>query len=301
MLGISYFGINVGHGENGMVNAKSGIVAVNGTRIYYEAQGLGPPVLFISGATGDAGHFTKVADVLSDEFTVVTYDRRGNSRSPRPVGWGSTSMEEQADDAAGLVKTLGLAPSVVFGTSGGGDVLLSLLVRHPEVLRGAILHEPALISALPNPQEVMGPMQSMLEEAMSKGGPRLAMEKFIRTVAGDALYENNLGTALQERMLGNGEVLFSVEMKEFASYKPDLQGISRAGVPAIVAAGKETAARPEIAWLPETSKWLARQLGTEVQWFPGAHGGYFDRPKEFAEALRPLLQKLSKTQYVYAR
>ena len=101
--------------------------------------------------------------------------------------------------------------------------------------------------------------------------------------------------------MGNAEVLFGIEMNAFGSYKPDLDGLARARVPVTVAAGRETGSRPEAAWLPETSKWLARQLGTEVQWFPGAHGGYFDRPKEFAETLRPLLQKLSGTAYVYAK
>jgi alpha-beta hydrolase superfamily lysophospholipase len=38
------------------------------------------------GATGDAGHFERLAKLLADGFTVVTYDRRGNGRSPRPPG-----------------------------------------------------------------------------------------------------------------------------------------------------------------------------------------------------------------------
>ncbi len=286
--------------ENNQVNVKSGTANVNGAQIYYEVQGSGPPVLFISGATGDAGHFGFIAPFLADQFTIVRYDRRGHSRSSRPPGWKSTSMDEQADDAAGLIKALGLVPCVVFGTSGGGDILLSLFTRHPELLRGVIFHEPALISTLPNPQEIMGPMRSMLEDAMSKGGPRLAMEKFLRTVAGDELFERGRGTALQERMMGNADVLFGIEMNEFASYKPDLGNLT-ARVPAIVAAGRETGSRPESAWLVETSKWLARQLGTQVQEFPGAHGGYFDRPKEFSDALRPFLQKLSQTLYAYAK
>jgi pimeloyl-ACP methyl ester carboxylesterase len=63
-------------------------VAVNGTTLYYESRGGGPPVLFISGATGDAGHWTEVgkADLVS-EYTVLSYDRRANSRSPRPENW----------------------------------------------------------------------------------------------------------------------------------------------------------------------------------------------------------------------
>ena len=47
-------------------------VTVNGTELYHEARGTGPPVLLIMGATGDGGHFDKLADVLADEFTVLT-------------------------------------------------------------------------------------------------------------------------------------------------------------------------------------------------------------------------------------
>ena len=82
---------------------------VNGTTLYYEKQGTGTAVLLIAGSTGDAGNFTRAADLLADEFAVVTYDRRGNSRSPRPTGWTATSVAEQADDAAGLIDALDLA------------------------------------------------------------------------------------------------------------------------------------------------------------------------------------------------
>jgi pimeloyl-ACP methyl ester carboxylesterase len=67
-------------------------VAVNGIRIYYEKRGSGPAVLFVSGATGDAGHWTTVADILADAYTVITYDRRANSCSPRPPGRTSTTI-----------------------------------------------------------------------------------------------------------------------------------------------------------------------------------------------------------------
>jgi len=92
-------------------------IEVNSTRIYYEKRGRGPAVLFVSGATGDAGHWTTVADILADTYTVITYDRRGNSRSSRPPGWTSTTIGEQADDAAALLRGLGLVPAIVFGTS----------------------------------------------------------------------------------------------------------------------------------------------------------------------------------------
>src|SRR5919112_2866789 len=50
------------------------LVDVNHTTLYYELRGSGPSVMFVSGASGDAGHWTAVADALSDTFTVLTYD-----------------------------------------------------------------------------------------------------------------------------------------------------------------------------------------------------------------------------------
>ena len=82
--------------------AETTSVGANGTSLYYERQGTGPPELLIAGSTGDAANFTRAAALLANEFTVVTYDRRGNSRSPRPAGWTTTSVGEQADDAAAL-------------------------------------------------------------------------------------------------------------------------------------------------------------------------------------------------------
>src|SRR5215216_4749621 len=122
------------------------LISVGGAELYHERRGDGPPVLCVMGATGDAGHFETLADLLADEFTVVTYDRRGNGRSPRPAGWVTTSPAEQADDAAGLLDALGLAPAVIYGASSGANFALALVVRHPASVREAILHEPVMTS-----------------------------------------------------------------------------------------------------------------------------------------------------------
>src|SRR5690349_17429134 len=114
-----------------VIGVSKQFVHANGTDLYCEVRGDGPAVLFISGATGDAGHFEKVAERLSDEFMAITYDRRGNSRSPKPTGWTTTSNAEQADDAAGLIEALQLKPAAVVGNSGGAAIALELLLRHP--------------------------------------------------------------------------------------------------------------------------------------------------------------------------
>src|SRR5918911_4432649 len=135
---------------------SGGLVEVNGARIYHEVRGIGPSVLFVAGSTGDAGHFEQVGQLLSDEFTIVTYDRRGNSRSPRPEGWENTTTEEHSEDAAKLIEALGIAPVTVFGTSAGAIIGLDLVIRHPELIRGAILHEPPMSAGMSDPEEVRG-------------------------------------------------------------------------------------------------------------------------------------------------
>src|SRR6266511_3986679 len=102
-------------------------------------QANGTAVLLIAGAGGDAAELAGVAAALADGFTVTTYDRRGNSRSPRPAGWVQTSLAEQADDAAALLAALGDRPAVLVGTSAGGSVALEVALRHPDAVRAAII------------------------------------------------------------------------------------------------------------------------------------------------------------------
>jgi pimeloyl-ACP methyl ester carboxylesterase len=148
-----------------------GLLKVNGAELYYEVRGAGPLVLLIMGATGDGGHFHGLVELLADEYTVVTYDRRGNGRSPRPRGWNTTSNDEQVDDAAALLRSIGLAPAVVFGTSLGAIYALDLLIRHPDAVRGAILHEPPLYGVLDDSEQVLAEVAPQLREAMETGGP----------------------------------------------------------------------------------------------------------------------------------
>jgi acetyltransferase/esterase len=54
---------------------------VPGARLYYETRGTGPLLLLIADANGDANVFPPLADLLAANLTVVTYDRRGYTRS----------------------------------------------------------------------------------------------------------------------------------------------------------------------------------------------------------------------------
>jgi pimeloyl-ACP methyl ester carboxylesterase len=161
----------------------------NETQLYYELRGDGPPLLLMMGASGYGGAFGRFAEFPADEFTVVTYHRRGNGRSPKPAGWKTTSPEEQADDAAALLAALGLAPAAIFGTSSAGVFALAALIRHPDSVRGAVLHEPALFALFDDPTDVRNSLTQLVQEGMEAGGPARAFERFLRFAAGDANWE----------------------------------------------------------------------------------------------------------------
>lgn len=264
------------------------VVVVNGVTLYYEMQGTGPSVLCIAGTTGDAGHFTQVATRLADEFTLVTYDRRGNSRSPRPPGWTQTSVPEQAEDAAALIQALQLAPVGVFATNAGGRIALDLLTRFPHLLRGVILHEPVLPSVLRHPEQVTNPVQAAIQQGFQSRGLPGGVEAVLRYVAGNAAVAAIPPQTL-ERMLQNAETIFAIERShEFANWCPTEEALAAVHVPVTLLVGQES---PE--FLGEMAAWLAARLQIPVITVPGGHAAYFDHALELAEALRPVLKQLS--------
>ena len=262
-------------------------VSVNGTELYYEVRGTGAPVLLIMGSTGDGGHFDAIAELLAGEFRTITYDRRGNGRSPAPAGWTTTSPGEQAEDAAALLNALGVEHAAVFATSGGGNFALCLLVGHPELVRGVLLHEPGLYAVLDDPDAVRAPLRALVSAAMASGGPAAAVERFWCYVAGDDGWAR-LAPDLRARIEASAGTLLEVELGTYERYLPDEETLARIGPRVRLLAGTDSP--PFFAKIAER---LGERIGASVVTTPGSHAAYHDDPGAFAEAVRPLLRELS--------
>ena len=265
----------------------TGLARVNGADLYHEIRGSGPPILFIQGATGDGGTFQQVAEDLAGDYTVVTYHRRGNSLSPKPEGWTSTTIDEQADDAAALLRALDLAPATVFGTSLGAGILLNLMLRHPESLRGAIVHEPVMAHAVPSGAAFGAGVRAMVQTELETVGPRETFAHFLRRFVGEENFEH-LDPGLRERMLGNADVFFSIELPAGISFTPDAGEFDACEVPTMAATGIDNS-EPVFR---ESTAWVATRLGTSLQEIPGAHTPYLDHPGELAQVIRDFAQRL---------
>lgn len=249
--------------------------------LFWEARGTGPAVLLVPPTPGDGGQFAAVAESLAHDHLVVTYDRRGTSRSPRPPGWTSTTVGEHADDAAAVLSGVGVDQAVVFGTSTGAAVALELALRHPRRVGGALLHELPLLSVLADPEPVAAALSGLIGPAVERGGPAAGLETFLRFAYGDAVVDG-WDEALRSRLLSNAEMALTIELPAFQAYRPEEATMRATDVPFAVLVGDDQ----PLPFFAEAAAWLASRLATTVTATPGAHGPQFTCPGELAATIR---------------
>ncbi|RGE19303.1 alpha/beta fold hydrolase [Leucobacter sp. wl10] len=274
---------------------RTGLAPVHGAELYYEIRGEGAPLLLIPGASGDAGMYERAAEALAGDFAVITYDRRGNSRSAARGGVGPTSIDEHGDDAAGLISAVGLGPAFVFGNSSGATIAMNLCLRHPEVLRGVVAHEPPKIGTLPNRDEFLQGLKDRMEAAVVRGGYEEAVEDFHGWLVGD---DSGVPTpeGLRERVRGNGEQWVRHELGVLDRYDAPQALIEARSTPLLFGVGTTGGTEEHIELLGtyrSSLAELAEQYGAELLDFTGAHVPYETIPEQFGIELRAAIARFA--------
>jgi pimeloyl-ACP methyl ester carboxylesterase len=288
---------------------QTGRIRTDGATLYYERRGRGPALLMISGGGGDAGYYSEVGDRLADAYTVLTYDRRGNSRSTVDDRSSPMSMAEQGADALAVLAHHDLESALVFGGSGGALIGLDLTARSPAAVQGLIAHEPPVLSLLTDADRALF---EELAEISRREGPLRAWVRFVTTIdrpESPALVRGPFGRRLMagaaragrvvfrygphplrevSRFLGNSEYLMAREFGPFLEFEPDFAALRASGVPIVLGVGAES--RPY--YPARGGELVAERLGVPVVEFPGPHAGYVEKPAEFAVTLREVLAEL---------
>lgn len=126
---------------------------VNGIEIEYEEDGAGPPILFVMGLAGQLVDWPDgFIEMFSDAgFRAIRFDNRDIGLSTQ-TDWAPPSrrksalsamtrraatsvgytMEDMADDAAGLLDALEISAAHIVGMSMGGMISQELAIRHPD-------------------------------------------------------------------------------------------------------------------------------------------------------------------------
>ncbi|MGI5244893.1 alpha/beta fold hydrolase [Dactylosporangium sp. CA-139066] len=266
---------------------KTEKLSVPGATLYYEVRGSGPVLLLICGGIYDAEGFAALADEMAADHTVVTYDRRGVSRSPLAGPPAEVNVEEQADDAYRLLGAVGVTeddPADVFGNSSGAEIALELAARYPGMVRTVVAHEPPVFELLPDFDHWRSVM-AQVAEVYRTAGVGAALGTFGAAMGGNA---DSRGAPpspeFAARMQGNLETFVAYEIPGFGAFVPDLDGLRSSTVRIVPAVGAaSTGEPPNRAGLE-----LATRLETTAEVFPGGHGGFGDGAP-FGARLREVL------------
>jgi pimeloyl-ACP methyl ester carboxylesterase len=142
-------------------------------------RGSGRAVLLVHGIASDAQALEPIADALSSQARVIAYDRRGYGSSGAPEPYHGTTVAEQAEDAAALLRALDPGPALVCGDGFGALIALDLAKRHRPLVASAVLCNPPLFMFVPEATERLAAQRAQLEEAMRAGGPEAGVEAWL--------------------------------------------------------------------------------------------------------------------------
>jgi pimeloyl-ACP methyl ester carboxylesterase len=295
-----------------MDEPATGVVPVDGADLYVERRGDGPPLLLITGGGGDCGAYSALADIMAADYTVLTYDRRGNSRSPLHGPPAPIVIAEQSDDALAVVRASGFESARVFGNSAGATIALDLAARHPEAVDAVVAHEPPLPAVLPDADKYLADYDEIARTLDADGWeaafrlfqarigniPRLQQGVVMKVLLNPASMMPP-GPTLDGlvRLSQNWEYMMRFEVQPFIRYRPDLERIAAGGSPVALAAGVDTIAMAERKGTKHNpfhkpAVAIADRLQAEFVEFPGGLLAPTEAPEPFAVALSGVFGRL---------
>jgi pimeloyl-ACP methyl ester carboxylesterase len=111
----------------------------NGLSLYYEIEGESdaPPVLLITGLSGDHRGWGPLPSLLKASYRVISFDNRDSGQSQRAGAF--YDIRDMAEDAAGLLKELSIDRAHVVGYSMGGAIAQELAISFPQLVDRLVL------------------------------------------------------------------------------------------------------------------------------------------------------------------
>lgn len=107
--------------------ADSGLIDVDGGKLYYEVEGAGHPLLLIHGGLGDLRMWDDQVPAFAERYRVIRYDTRGLGRTETD----DVEFSNHAD-AAAVLDHLDADSAFVVGQSRGGMIALDLALDRPD-------------------------------------------------------------------------------------------------------------------------------------------------------------------------
>lgn len=109
------------------------------TRLYYEEEGHGTPIVFLHEMTGDLRVWEHQIRYFSRFYRCIAFNARGYAPSDIPTEPGAYSQAQAAADVAAVIDGLGLDRPHVVGLSMGGYTALHVGIRYAQKVRSLVV------------------------------------------------------------------------------------------------------------------------------------------------------------------
>jgi pimeloyl-ACP methyl ester carboxylesterase len=282
---------------NTPMGVGAGHVRTEGDDLYYEVRGRGRTLLMIPPARGDGWSYAHVAEILADEYTVITFDRRANARSTMNAPQ-NFEISQQSRDAAAVLHAAGEQSAVVFGSSSGAVIALDMAKTQRHVVQAVVAHEPPLARLHPQARK----WQRFFAEVYVTGcrfGASVAELRFMLGVQLPVWQMIKATREVNQHRKRSSEpylssrqaadVLVKLELLPVTNYLPDFDAIKHGEATSFVGVSEYGLTRS--AWYAQVAQVLASQLDCELVTFPGHHGSFMDASDEFSAVLRDVMHR----------
>jgi 3-oxoadipate enol-lactonase len=260
-------------------------IKVNGCNLYYEDTGAGKETIVLAhGLLWSGKMFAAQVAHLKNRYRVITYDHRGQGQSE--VTAAGYDMDSLAEDEAGLIKALSLAPCHVAGLSMGGFTGMRVAARHPELVKSLILME---TSAQPEPKENV-PRYNLLNRVVKLFGTRPVTSAVMKIMFGQKflndLSRKELKKYWKQQLQSNKKTITrAVEgVITRKGVEPELAAIK---CPTLIIVGDQ-----DVATVPDKARFIHQNIPqSKLVIIPGAgHTSSVEEPESVNKAIEEFLK-----------
>lgn len=157
------------------------LTSPDGTTIAYDTTGAGPALILVDGAFCHRtfGPSPELAPLLADDFTVVTYDRRGRGDSSDTAPY---AVERELEDLRALIAAVGGRAHLLGFSSGGILALRAAASGLP--ISGLAVYEPPLDTGRVEGHRAPADAVAQLTELVAADRPGAAVRYYLTQIMG---------------------------------------------------------------------------------------------------------------------
>ncbi|MGW7579477.1 alpha/beta fold hydrolase [Streptomyces sp. NPDC054765] len=245
-------------------------------------RGDGPLILVFPGATGMQIGYAPLIRLLSAQYSVAVYDRRGHGRSAT-TEQNPIEIRQHATDAATVVDELEMGPAHVVGSSAGATIGLEMLSQYPNRVNKLVCHEPPLAPLLDDGARWVQ-WYADLVDVNDKVGTRAAFDYFFAHLASNGPGEQEPIT-IPDSQWPEWDLYFRRELERIVAYRPEVEALKAVRERLLPVLGADSRHR----WHGRAVASLSEQLGVESREVPGGHLAPVYQPLSFQETVAQLL------------